>query len=352
MPWRAWLPKEAPRPWQSMLLGAALSLAATALALAVQAPLGRVLPFITFFPALIAASAWGGLAGGLTCLALATLAAAAVLLPAGAPRFWAFGAFWLSGGLVVAVAAALADSVRELQARQARLADTQAQLQTLVGELAHRNRNALFVIMSIVSQSARGANSAGEAERIINARLQALLLAQDVVVQSNSGVAHLRPLLDKALEPFGLERFEIATAPDVELESDLAVGLGLLFHELATNALKHGSLSAPAGRVRIAWTLDGELALFTWREVGGPAVAAPAKVGFGSRLLDVALVPQGGRAERRFEADGVVCELRIPAPRDPSRARSLTPSGARFAEAVAADAREAGDAGPLSEGRL
>ena len=241
------------------------------------------------------------------------------------------GAFWIAGGLVVAVAAALSDNARQLRQRQTNLADTQARLQTVVGELAHRNRNSLYVIMAIVSQSARGAGSAAEAEQVINARLSALLRAQDVIVQSNSGAAHLRPLIEKALEPFGLERIEIAASPDAEIESDLAVGLGLVFHELATNAVKYGGLSTPDGRVQIAWTKADDLALLTWREVGGPAVLSPSKQGFGSRLFDVALVPQGGKVERRFEPDGLVCELRIPTPADPSRAHSSIPAwlGAR-----------------------
>ena len=337
MPWRAWLPTTAARPWQSILLGAALGLAATAAALAVKAPLGRQLPLITFFPALIVAAAWGGFLGGITCLALGTLAAFALLLPRGTSLPWTVGAFWIAGGLVVAVAAALSDNARQLRQRQANLADTQARLQTVVGELAHRNRNSLYVIMSIVSQSARGAASAAEAEQVINARLAALLRAQDVIVQSNSGVAHLRPLIEKALEPFGLERIEIAASPDVEIESDLAVGLGLVFHELATNAVKYGGLSKPDWRVQIAWTMAEDLALLTWREVGGPAVLSPSKQGFGSRLFDVALVPQGGKVERRFEPDGLICELRIPAPPDPSRAHSSTPPGSQLAARIARD---------------
>jgi hypothetical protein len=91
------------------------------------------------------------------------------------------------------------------------------------------------------------------------------------------------------------------------------------------------------GRVIIAWTLDADLVEFTWREVGGPTVTAAAKRGFGSRLLDVVLVPQGGRAERRFEPDGLVCELRIP-PAASSRAESSILPGAAFAKSVA-DAR-------------
>jgi PAS domain S-box-containing protein len=187
------------------------------------------------------------------------------------------------------------------------------QLQALVGELAHRSRNALFVIMSIVKQSAQSATSAADAERIINARLEAMLRAQDIVLNSKEG-ASLRDLLESCLAPFALDRFLIAASPEAFVESEIATGLGLLIHELATNATKHGALSAADGCVIVQWTLeDGDLVRLTWREQGGPVVnAAPTRRGFGTRLFEVALVPQGGGVERLFAPEGVVCNLRIP----------------------------------------
>jgi two-component sensor histidine kinase len=293
-------------------VGVTLAGAATAVRLALQPSLGRDLPFIVYFPALILASTLGGFTGGLTCLAGATLAASFLLMPRDMSPAWALGSFWIAGGLVTVVASGLADSVRALRLSRASQAESQAQLRTLVGELAHRNRNALFVIKSIVTQSAQAARSAADAERIINARLDALLGAQELIVQADGASASLRPLLQKALEPFDLERIAIAPGPEVQVEADVAVGLGLLFHELATNALKYGALSEREGRILIAWSLDTGFAQLEWREVGGPPVQAPNKRGFGSRLLDAAMTAQGGKAERRFELDGVTCLLRIP----------------------------------------
>jgi two-component sensor histidine kinase len=336
MAWRAWVPDKPVRRWQAVLLGAALAGVATAIRLALQAPLGRELPFITFFPALIVAAALGGFAGGMACLAAATLGVVLLLPPFESSPAWALGAFWVAGGLVVAVASAMADTVRELRSSRRELTAAQGRLQTLVGELAHRSRNALFVIMSIVSQSARATQSAAEAEQLINARLQAMLRAQDALLQADGVSVGLRPLLDRALEPFDLKRIEIGAAPEIQVEADVAVGLGLLFHELATNALKYGALSQPQGRILIAWTVDADFARFEWREVGGPRIAEPSTKGFGARLLEAALVPQGGKAERRFEPDGVVCELRIPRP-----ARAADPAalpGAVFASRAADEA--------------
>jgi two-component sensor histidine kinase len=315
----------------------ALSVIATA-AMAAMLPIGRDLPFLTFFPALVIASAWGRVVGGVASLATATLSAAFVLWPWDVGSLWAMAAFWIAGGLIVVVAAALSESIRELRQSHGDLDRAQFQLKTLVGELAHRNRNALFVVMAIVRQSAVGAPSAQAAAQIINARLEAMVRAQEVVVQSAEGAA-LRPLLEKSLAPFALDRFLIPQEPDVAIEGEVAMGLGLLFHELATNAVKHGALSTPDGHIKISWAVEEAFARLTWREHGGPAVATtPARKGFGSRLIEVALIPEGGRVEQRFEPDGVVCELQVPLATAGSARLPSTQYGAAFVDRLSSAA--------------
>jgi two-component sensor histidine kinase len=313
MSWRAWLPRESPNGRRAVLLGAALAGAGTAARIALGGVVGDELPFITYFPALILAATLGGVIGGATCLLLATAAAAILFLRGGAVAAWAIGSFWISGGLIIAVAAAMADSVRELRRSRKHLHEAEASLRTLVGELAHRNRNALAVIMSIVSQSARSAASVGETERVINGRLVALARAQEAVLNGQGAAASLRILFETTVAPFGIERFAIAPSPEAEVTHDLALPLGLLFHEMATNALKHGALSVPDGRVEIDWAFESEGVRLHWIEVGGPAVIEPQRQGFGTRLLSAALAPHGGTVERRFEPGGVRCELVIPA---------------------------------------
>jgi two-component sensor histidine kinase len=330
--WQAWLPDKAVRPWQAIGLGLALAAVATLVRFALWLPLGRELPFITFVPAVIVAAALGRFAGGLSCLAGATLGAALVLMPLGASAPLMIGSFWIVGGLVIAVVSTLADTVRELRVNRAKQTESEAQLQTLVGELAHRNRNALFVIMNLVSQSARSATSAADAERIINDRLQALLRAQEVVADGTS--AGLSALVERALEPFGRERIEISPSPDMQVASNVAVGLGLLLYELATNAVKYGALSAEAGRILIAWTVEDGAAQLVWREVDGPRVSEPTKRGFGARLIAAVLVPQGGKAVRRFEPQGVTCEMLIPGLPAAAATRPLVVAGPVFSREI------------------
>jgi two-component sensor histidine kinase len=93
----------------------------------------------------------------------------------------------------------------------------------------------------------------------------------------------------------------------------MAIGMGLLLHEMATNAVKYGALGAGGGRVAV--TLDaapeGRRAL-VWRESGGPPVSAPAKPGFGTRLLQMVLRPQGGEVEFAFEPEGFRARVEFP----------------------------------------
>ena len=103
---------------------------------------------------------------------------------------------------------------------------------------------------------------------------------------------------------------------DLTLLPHATQSLGLILHELATNAAKHGSLSAPEGRVRLAWSVDGERFRLSWRESGGPAVAPPTRAGFGRLLLERAAAHDlGGQGRLEFRPAGVAYELETPVAR-------------------------------------
>ena len=332
MSWRGWLPSKALSPWQSLLLGLGLGAVGAVARVILPLEIGRDAPFVIFFPFVALAAVLGGATGGATSLVVATIVAVTLPDNGRLAFFGPLAAFWATGALIIALLAALGKIIRDLHGREARLLSDRAHLQTVAGELAHRNRNSLFVIMSIVSASAKDAPSASEAARIINSRLEALLRAQDILARSESGAIGLNALLDETLKPFGLERFDISASGEVMMATDVGVGLSLVFHELATNAVKHGALSSLTGRVFIEWQARDETAHLTWRESGGPPVGQPARRGFGSRLFEVALVPQGGKTERRFEATGLICKLTIPAPPNPPHFLSSVPPGSAFAQ--------------------
>lgn len=183
----------------------------------------------------------------------------------------------------------------------------------LVREMAHRSQNGLAVMMAIVSQSARGASSVEEYEEKLVARLQAMSASQSLITEAAGEPLSLEALVNQTLTPFGLERFDLTPAnARIVLSPDLAMGLALLLHELATNAVKYGALSAPNGRVALAWRTENESGEVTWQEIGGPPPAEPKRKGFGSRLMEAALRPRGGSAEVTFEPEGLRGRLNFP----------------------------------------
>ena len=116
-----------------------------------------------------------------------------------------------------------------------------------------------------------------------------------------------------ALDSHAPERFTLG-GPSLRVGPSAALSLSLLLHELATNAAKYGALSAPPGRVAVAWAIAGagEAAAFRldWSEAGGPPVAPPSRKGFGTRLIERGLA--GGGVTMEYSVDGLACRLTAP----------------------------------------
>lgn len=323
MAWRAPFPRARPTWATSVAFGLSMPVAATALRWAVASVFGYGLPFISYFPFLMGAAIWGGARGGVIALVLSAAAAGRLFFRSDDPlRPWALASFLVSGGLIILVGVLLAEAVRLSRDREERLEAAEAQLRVLVGELAHRGRNAITVLMAIVSQSIRRAGSLEEAEQIINARLDALARAQDEVLKAGGGATSLAALLSRTLEPFDLARFDIDCEGAAHVHPDAAAAVCLVIHELATNAVKHGALSAD-GRVHVHCGERDGLSRVDWHEAGGPSVTQPETLGFGDRLLRMALAPHGGSATRRFEAGGVVCEIAVPTSHTPPAGQTM-----------------------------
>jgi two-component sensor histidine kinase len=182
--------------------------------------------------------------------------------------------------------------------------------QLLLAELHHRIRNMLAMVQSIVSQTLRSTPSPSEAAEAIGSRIAALARTHDIILSTAGDDSSLPALVDAITAPFGKSRFQISI-PAVEIGSRTAVGLALALNELATNAVKYGGLSAPAGSVEITGQTDEEAheLVITWVEHGGPAVQASYHPGFGTQLMHTVL-PTEPVVE--FRPTGVWCELRVP----------------------------------------
>jgi len=103
----------------------------------------------------------------------------------------------------------------------------------------------------------------------------------------------------------------------VRLRPEAVVTIGMVFHELATNAAKYGALSLPSGHVQVTWTLDAGTAerwlRLEWLEMRGPPVQAPRRKGFGSRLIERDLGRQlGSEVRLEFLPGGVRCVMNLP----------------------------------------
>ncbi len=183
----------------------------------------------------------------------------------------------------------------------------------LTREVDHRAKNALALVQSIVRLTkADGVDPYVEA---VEGRIRALARAHTLLAQSRWEGADLATLVDEELAPYrtGADGRILASGPDVSLDPRTAQTIALALHELATNAAKHGALSAIDGSVRLEWQLKpGALAL-RWSERGGPPVHAPARHGFGVKVITSSIEAQlDGEAQFDWRGDGILCALTIP----------------------------------------
>lgn len=186
----------------------------------------------------------------------------------------------------------------------------------LVNELNHRVKNTLATVQSLAMQTLRGAENNELARAMFESRLAALSRAHDLLTNENWEGAGLRDVVERALAPFRPEESgRIAVGgPHVRLTPKQALALSIAIHELATNAVKYGALSNQSGKVAVQWSVaaapDGGALELTWTESGGPDVAPPARVGFGSRLIQRGLALElGGEARIEYRPAGVVAVI-------------------------------------------
>ena len=186
----------------------------------------------------------------------------------------------------------------------------------ILEELHHRIKNTLATVSAIASQSLRTATSIEYAERAIGGRMIALGRAHDLLMQVSWANASLVNTVRGAIEPFdGREagRFSI-DGPDIGITSGAVIALAMTFNELCTNTTKFGALSVPAGRVEIAWTIDDDAKRLrlTWTEKDGPAVAAPSRRSFGTRMMGALGQQLNGQVQLDYQPAGFVYMLDVP----------------------------------------
>ncbi len=185
--------------------------------------------------------------------------------------------------------------------------------QLLVNELNHRVKNSLATVRAIASQTMRHEESFENFKEKFESRILVFSTTHDLLTQSNWQGADLRALVEQSLAAHGESSQYLTDGETLHLDPKAAVAISLALHELATNAVKHGALSSPSGRVRVSWSKDQkqnpEFHL-RWQEEGGPPVSKPKRSGFGTRLIHRSLAQDiDGEVDFRFEPEGLDCRI-------------------------------------------
>ncbi|WGM39166.1 HWE histidine kinase domain-containing protein [Caulobacter sp. NIBR1757] len=197
-----------------------------------------------------------------------------------------------------------------LRVREEEQTAAAARQEVMINELNHRVKNTLAMIQSLARQSFSGSEPA--ALETFTERLVALSRAHDLLTERTWLNADLSEVVARTLGPYG-ERARFS-GPPLSLTPNSAVTMSMILHEMATNAVKYGALSAPEGLVEVLWTVDGDRSLtLIWRERGGPEVTAPGRDGFGSRLITASVQHEfGGQVQVEHLPQGLACTLVIP----------------------------------------
>lgn len=192
--------------------------------------------------------------------------------------------------------------------------------QLLNNELSHRLKNVLAVVQSVASQTLRQSSDLASADEALSARLGALAQATDVLTAKSWTAADLSDVVERTLSPHGeLGKRIHVSGPQITLHPEVTMAFALALHELATNACKYGALSNDEGHVDLSWSVtDGSIEAeprfrLSWQEVGGPAVHAPARQGFGSKMIERSLRSYfRGPAHLEYRPDGLLFQLDAP----------------------------------------
>lgn len=185
----------------------------------------------------------------------------------------------------------------------------------LLNEIRHRMKNLIGVVRAIAKQTRTEDLSAAEYQDAFLGRLDGLIATQELILGEVRAV-DLETLVRRVLKPYRNQvRFD--PGPYFRLERGQVQPLGMILHELATNATKYGSLSVPARTVRVSWSIDrnGEQPTLSmsWEESGGPTVSQPKREGFGSDLIKRSTEYElKGETDVSYEPGGLRANICIP----------------------------------------
>lgn len=271
--------------------------------------MSTTVPFVTYFLAIIFMALVCGFWPGMAAVVLSVLGGWFLFLPPAfsfvlrAEDVWAVAVFALVASITVALTSGLVAALLIEDDRQ----------KFLIQELRHRSQNLFAVIQTIVSRSFVEGQTLAQAKHTLDGRLAALARTHAMLADRAWVGAPLQDIVQEELT--GFVQQVTVTGCDLVINTTAAQNFALIVHELATNAAKHGALSAAEGLIKISGsieTVDGhEQFRFVWRESGGPPAAAPARRGFGSAILFNMAKSFGQSVEAFYRPEGLTYELLV-----------------------------------------
>jgi two-component sensor histidine kinase len=191
----------------------------------------------------------------------------------------------------------------------------------LIAELHHRVKNTLSTVQALIQLNLRSSPTLAVFRGTIGGRIESLAKTHTLLTSKRWHAIAFRDILNSELEPYQQTERVGLSGPDFDLEAEVATTVGMVIHELTTNAAKYGALSSSTGSIEVHWTLetiaddaDARMTL-TWHERGGPPVKPPDSKGFGSILIERLIVRQfGGTAKFDFARDGLLFRAAFPIP--------------------------------------
>ncbi len=261
--------------------------------------------FATYFPAILAAGLLAGIPAALGVTIASTIIVRLFFVPSyfhtgphGYGELIDFIMYLISAAFTISFAHYCRVLLKRLHKRN-------LTNEILAKELQHRSKNVCAAIDVIVRKSL-----ADEPERAnkVFGRIKAMMHANELLTASQPQLLTMKQLLLEAIAPYGEDRLQ-ACGPEITLDPDSARHLILLVHELVTNAVKYGSLSRLSGRVLAEWRENADAIVLSWKEIGGPRIESPQRIGFGSHLMAACIKSLSGTMQQKFAADGFSCSM-------------------------------------------
>ncbi|HZU50373.1 MAG TPA: CHASE3 domain-containing protein, partial [Sphingomicrobium sp.] len=184
----------------------------------------------------------------------------------------------------------------------------------LAREVDHRAKNLLAVVQSVVQLTQ--ADNADDLKSGIVGRIQALARAHSLLAESRWDGAQIDDLVREELAPYmsGSNARAGVSGPPLMLRPAAAQSLGIVLHELATNAVKYGALADADGELAVNWRRDDDQVEITWNEHTGRTIGAPTSSGFGSKIIKASIERQlHGSIVQDWRPEGLQCTIRISA---------------------------------------